>query len=84
MGALGTTIRVFISSTFSDFQTERNVLQEHVVSEFLRMYAEAGFRPQPLDLHWGVSEEVGTEWQRCVSASTNWSAAGRSRRTATS
>jgi tetratricopeptide (TPR) repeat protein len=59
----GTTIRFFISSTFVDFQTERNVLQKHVFPQLRELCAASGFRLQPIDLRWGVSEAAGTDRQ---------------------
>jgi tetratricopeptide (TPR) repeat protein len=59
----GTTIRFFISSTFVDFQTERNVLQKRVFPELRQLCAASGFRLQPIDLRWGVSEAAGTDRQ---------------------
>jgi len=60
---VGTTIRFFLSSTFADFQTERNVLQRRVFPELRRLCATSGFRLQPIDLRWGVSEAAGTDRQ---------------------
>jgi hypothetical protein len=60
---VGTTIRFFLSSTFADFQVERDVLQERVFPELRRLCAASGFRLQPIDLRWGVSEAAGTERQ---------------------
>jgi hypothetical protein len=59
----GTTIRFFLSSTFVDFQIERDVLQRRVFPELRRFCAASGFRLQPIDLRWGVSEAAGTERQ---------------------
>src|SRR5215831_5282479 len=59
----GTTIRFFLSSTFADFQVERDVLQRRVFPQLRQMCAEAGFRLQPIDLRWGVSEAAGTDRQ---------------------
>lgn len=61
--ASGTTIRVFISSTFADFQTERDVLQRRVFPELRRLCAARGYRFQPIDLRWGVSEAASNERQ---------------------
>jgi len=58
-----TTIRFFISSTFADFQIERNVLQRCVFPVLRRLCAASGFQLQPIDLRWGVTEEAGTEGQ---------------------
>jgi tetratricopeptide (TPR) repeat protein len=63
LAVVGTTIRFFISSTFADFQTERTVLQQSVFPELRRLCAQSGFRLQPIDLRWGVSEEAGTDRQ---------------------
>jgi tetratricopeptide (TPR) repeat protein len=59
----GTTIRFFLSSTFADFQLERDALQKRVFPELRRLCAASGFRFQPIDLRWGVSEAAGTERQ---------------------
>src|SRR5215472_14700221 len=59
----GTTIRFFLSSTFVDFQVERDVLQRHVFPELRKLCAASGFRLQPIDLRWGVSEAAGTDRQ---------------------
>ena len=58
-----TTIRFFISSTFRDFQHERDILHELVFPPLRQLCAAAGFRLQPIDLRWGVSEEAGTARQ---------------------
>lgn len=62
-GTFGSTIRFFISSTFVDFQMERNVLQELVFPKLRALCARSGFRLQPIDLRWGVSEEASTDRQ---------------------
>src|SRR5262249_53547816 len=59
----GTTIRFFLSSTFADFQIERDVLQKRVFPDLRRLCVASGFRLQPIDLRWGVSEAAGTERQ---------------------
>src|SRR3974390_3299864 len=59
----GATIRLFLSSTFADFQTERDVLQRRFFPELRRLCSASGFRLQPIDLRWGVSEAAGTERQ---------------------
>ncbi len=59
----GIPIRFFISSTFADFQVERTVLQERVFPVLRTFCAEQGFRLQPIDLRWGVSDEAGTDRQ---------------------
>jgi hypothetical protein len=72
---LGTTIRLFLSSTFAAFQVERDVLQCRVFPELRQVCAASGFRRQPSDRRWGVSEAAGTDrqtlricfdaWERC-------------------
>jgi tetratricopeptide (TPR) repeat protein len=59
----GTTIRFFLSSTFADFQAERDILQKRVFPELRRLCAGLGFRLQPIDMRWGVSEAAGTDRQ---------------------
>ncbi|MCI0535689.1 MAG: DUF4062 domain-containing protein, partial [Verrucomicrobiales bacterium] len=55
------TFRVFISSTFSDLQAERNTLQKFVFPRLSELCRRRGARFQPIDLRWGVSEEAGHE-----------------------
>jgi hypothetical protein len=52
---------LFISSTFSDFHSERDVLQRRVFRELRKICAAPGFRFQPIDLRWGVSDAARTE-----------------------
>nr|MCH9769736.1 DUF4062 domain-containing protein [Gammaproteobacteria bacterium] len=54
------TFRLFISSTFSDFNEERRLLQTYVFPEIKRYCAELnkGYTFQPIDLRWGVSNEA--------------------------
>jgi len=52
------TFRLFISSTFSDFVNERELLQKEVFPK-LEIYCESkGFQFQSIDLRWGVNEEA--------------------------
>ena len=52
------TFRLFISSTFSDFTKEREILQAEVFP-FIEQYCENnGYQFQPIDLRWGVNEEA--------------------------
>ncbi len=60
---LDTTIRFFLSSTFADFQTERNVLQQRVFPELRTLCAESGFRLQPIDLRWGTPRHNFMHWR---------------------
>ena len=50
--------RLFVSSTFRDFELERNLLQEEVFPALDAYCAARGYQFYPLDLRWGVSEEA--------------------------
>ena len=52
------TFRLFISSTFSDFQEERKVLQTKVFPAIKDYASKQGYSFQPIDLRWGVSNEA--------------------------
>lgn len=52
------TFRLFISSTFSDFKREREVLQGKVFPHIKAYAAQLGYTFQPIDLRWGVSNEA--------------------------
>lgn len=56
-------IPLFVSSTFADFTLERDVLQRVVFPQLRAMCAAYGFRFQPIDLRWGVSEAASSERQ---------------------
>jgi WD40 repeat protein len=55
------TFRLFLSSTFSDFAAEREVLQKRVFPEIEKFCAERGARFQAIDLRWGITEEAQQE-----------------------
>ena len=57
------TIKFFISSTFKDFKKERNVLQKFVFPKLKKICQEKGFSFQPVDLRWGVTQEVSEDNQ---------------------
>lgn len=57
---LGTTIRLCVSSTFSDFRRERDLLQQRVFPDLREVCRAEGFRFLPIDLRWGVSEQAGS------------------------
>jgi hypothetical protein len=61
MGVSSKTIRLFISSTFSDFQWERDVLHERVFPELGQLCRAHGVDFQPVDLRWGIREEEARE-----------------------
>ena len=52
------TFRLFISSTFSDFKKEREVLQEQVFPEIKDYCSSKGYAFLPIDLRWGINEEA--------------------------
>jgi hypothetical protein len=52
------TFRLFISSTFSDFQVERETLQTKIFPEIKEYCSNQGYTFQPIDLRWGVSNEA--------------------------
>ncbi|WHY58636.1 tetratricopeptide repeat protein [Peribacillus simplex] len=49
-------VRVFISSTFSDFEKERNALQYNVYPRLQDLCTQRGAKFQAVDLRWGVSD----------------------------
>ncbi|WP_087494061.1 DUF4062 domain-containing protein [Curvibacter sp. AEP1-3] len=51
------TIRLFVSSTFSDFQAERAALQTSVFPKLRALCESHGITFQAIDLRWGVSAE---------------------------
>ena len=62
--------RLFISSTFSDFSLERDILQTEVFPEIEIYCAERGYQFQAIDLRWGVSEEAQID-QRTIEVCIN-------------
>jgi tetratricopeptide (TPR) repeat protein len=50
--------RLFISSTFSDFENERELLQSTVFPKLTQYCEDAGYQFQPIDLRWGVQAEA--------------------------
>lgn len=52
------TFRLFISSPFSDFTKEREVLHTKVFPEIDKYCHKEGLTFQPVDLRWGVNEEA--------------------------
>src|SRR5438477_8485689 len=50
--------RLFVSSTFADFETERKVLQSEVFPALDASCTARGYQFYPLDLRWGVNEEA--------------------------
>lgn len=54
-------VRVFLSSTFLDFQWERDHLNTRVLPEVNAALRERGLRIDLIDLRWGVSDEAGLD-----------------------
>lgn len=62
-------IRFFISSTFSDMEKERNLLQQ-VLDKLANEYSQQGWQIEAVDLRWGISDEAGLDnktMQICLS-----------------
>jgi WD40 repeat protein len=55
------TVRLFVSSPFTDFAAERDVLQRVVFPRLKELCASKGLRFQPIDLRWGISEEASRD-----------------------
>lgn len=55
---LDPTIRVFVSSTFTDLRHERDALQVEVFPRLELLCARRGFQFQAIDLRWGISTEA--------------------------
>ena len=56
-------VRVFISSTFRDMHTERELLVKQVFPELKRICAERFVSFTEVDLRWGITEEQAAEGQ---------------------
>lgn len=50
-------VRVFISSTFRDFERERDLLMRQVFPELRRRSADRGLEVVGIDLRWGITQE---------------------------
>ncbi|XP_041946088.1 telomerase protein component 1 [Alosa sapidissima] len=60
-------VRVFVSSTFRDMHTERDVLVRSVFPELRRRAAPHGLHLQEVELRWGVTEEEAARTlQHCL------------------
>jgi Domain of unknown function (DUF4062) len=55
--------RVFFSSTFNDFATERNALHAEVFLRLEKFCQTRGAHFQAVDLRWGISEDAGRDQQ---------------------
>ena len=56
-------IRIFISSTFLQFDKERNVLVGKVFPKLRERCREKGFSFRAVDLRWGITENQGKKHQ---------------------
>lgn len=54
----GLIFRLFVSSTFADFEAEREILQRNVFPRLREQARAGGARFVPIDLRWGVSREA--------------------------
>lgn len=63
MGVSSQSVRLFISSTFSDFHHERDVLQTRVFPYLADICRVHGVEFQAVDLRWGIREEEAFEQQ---------------------
>ncbi|WP_165725303.1 DUF4062 domain-containing protein [Pseudoalteromonas sp. SA25] len=52
------TFRLFVSSTFSDFKSERQTLQEKVFPKIGVYCQKRNFQFHPIDLRWGINAEA--------------------------
>ncbi len=57
-GRAARTFRLFVSSTFDDFELERDILRERVWPRLERFCEQRGARFEAVDLRWGVSAEA--------------------------
>ena len=60
-GVISKVFRVFGSSTFSDFELERNYLQQHVFPRLEELCRAHGALFQPVDLRWGITDEASLD-----------------------
>ena len=51
------TIRIFVSSTFTDFEQERNLLMRHVFLRLEELCRRNRFSFPIVDLRWGITQE---------------------------
>ncbi|MBQ6595025.1 MAG: DUF4062 domain-containing protein [Clostridia bacterium] len=56
------TVRVFISSTFTDFSLERNILHSSVFPRIRKLCARQGCEFQAVDLRWGITERDSRDY----------------------
>ncbi len=61
MPAASRTFRVFVSSTFLDLKSERDVLQRLTYPRLVDLCARHGAAFQAIDLRWGISAEASLD-----------------------
>lgn len=57
----GSVFRLFVSSTFADFEAEREILQRVVFPRLREQAMAGGARFVPVDLRWGISREAADQ-----------------------
>jgi hypothetical protein len=57
----GLVFRLFVSSTFADFEAEREILQRDVFPRVRERAREGNARFVPIDLRWGISREAADQ-----------------------
>src|ERR1700722_7253771 len=57
----GLVFRLFVSSTFADFEAERGILQRNVFPRLREQAMAGGARFVPIDLRWGISREAADQ-----------------------
>jgi WD40 repeat protein len=57
----GLVFRLFVSSTFADFEAERGILQRDVFPRLREQAMAGGARFVPIDLRWGISREAADQ-----------------------
>ena len=62
-GGAARTFRLFVSSTFDDFELERDILRERVWPRLERFCEQWGARFEAVDLRWGVGSEAAADQQ---------------------
>lgn len=59
-------IRIFVSSTFIDFECERNLFQGDIEKELSNEYKSKGWQIEFIDLRWGIDSEVKNTMSVCI------------------
>ena len=56
-------IRIFVSSVFTAFENDRNVLDEQVFKPLKTFCEKQGFVFQAIDLRWGISDALASQYE---------------------